>query len=476
MTTDTKHLHQGIASAGYSITVRLRIENVPGSFASVVQYLAEVESSLADVILVYSDFNYIIRDITINCKSELQSQEILEHLKTLDRVEFLSWVDDTFEVHRGGKIDISSRVALKTTSDLSRAYTPGVARVCTEIADNPSAVFEYTMKANTVAVVTDGSAVLGLGNIGPEASLPVMEGKAVLFKEFAGVDSIPICLATQDTEEIITAVKNMAPTFGGINLEDISAPRCFEIEKRLREETDIPVFHDDQHGTAAVVLAGIINALKITGKKLEDIKVVVNGFGAGGVACTRMLLAAGVTNVIPCDRAGIVYKGRKERMNPVKEELTHVTNPANEKGTVADALKGADVFIGVSKPGAITRDMVKTMAKDPIIFALANPVPEILPGEVEDIAKVIATGRSDYANQVNNVLCFPGLFRGALDVHASDITDGMKIAAAQAIADAIDESELHERYIIPSVFRGDVAGLVAERVREAARKDGVARV
>ncbi|MCI5065866.1 NAD-dependent malic enzyme [bacterium] len=463
-------------SAGYSVTVRLKIENIPGTFLRVVQEVAQRNASMSDLSLIYSDSNIIIRDITVNCLSEEQSRALIDRFSELDGITLLKWQDDTFELHRGGKLSVESQVELKTADQLSRAYTPGVARVCLAIEQEQEAAYDYTMKGNTVAVITDGSAVLGLGNIGSLASLPVMEGKAVLFKQFAGIDSFPICLATQDVEEVITAIKAVAPGLGGINLEDISAPRCFEIEDRLRQELDIPVFHDDQHGTAVVVLAGLFNALKITGKKLDEIKIVVNGFGAGGVACTRMLLAAGVKNIIPCDRAGAVYRGRTERMNPVKDEVIQLTNPDNEKGSVSEVLRGADVFIGVSKPGAITKHDVTQMAKEPIVFALSNPVPEIMPGEIRDVARIIATGRSDYPNQVNNVLCFPGIFRGALDARASDITEGMRLVAAEAIADAVAPDELSERYIIPSVFRGQVATEVANRVREQAIRDGVARI
>lgn len=462
-------------TAGYSATVRLRIRNVPGSFLRVSQQIADLNGSMSDVHLVYGDFNYLIRDITINAPDEDSSIALREALKSLDGIELLHWRDDTFHCHEGGKLEVLSKIEVKTSDELSRAYTPGVARVCTKIHEEPDTVYRYTMKGSTVAVVTDGSAVLGLGNIGPEAAMPVMEGKAVLFQQFAGVNAFPICLNTQDTEEIIQAVKWMAPGFGGINLEDISGPRCFEIEDRLRAELDIPVFHDDQHGTAVVVFAGILNALKIIGKNLSDCKIVVSGFGAGGVACTRMLLAAGVRNIIPCDSAGIVYRGRKERMNPVKEKVIQETNPENMQGSIADALKGADIFIGVSQPGVVTREMVQSMAKDPIVFALANPNPEVKPEEIEDIARIVATGRSDYANQVNNVLCFPGILKGAMDVRATDITENMRIAAAQAIAQCVSDSELHENNIIPSVFQGDIAGTVAAEVRKTAEQDGVAR-
>jgi malate dehydrogenase (oxaloacetate-decarboxylating) len=454
-------------SAGYSVTVRLKIENVPGSFARVTQTSAESQASLAEVALISSDFDYNVRDVTINCRSEAHARSLIKEIEALPGVFVERWQDDTFTMHAGGKLNVVPKATLRTTDELSRAYTPGVARVCTAIHRNPEDVYPYTIKSNTVAVISDGSAVLGLGNIGPRAALPVMEGKAVLFKQFAGINAFPICLDTQDTEEIIATIKNIAPVFGGINLEDISAPRCFEIEERLSRELDIPVFHDDQHGTAVVVLAGLLNALKITGKRIDQITVVVNGFGAGGVACTRLMLEAGVKNIIPCDTAGTVYRGRKENMNTVKQQLSEVTNTNQVKGSVADALRGADVFVGVSQPGAITSAMVKTMAKDPIVFALANPIPEIMPQEIKGIARIIATGRSDYANQVNNVLCFPGIFKGALECRARAITNEMKLAAAHAIAAEVSASELREDYIIPGIFKSDVATKVADKVRQA---------
>lgn len=474
--TESSDNNKMVTSAGYSVTVRLKITNTPGQLGPLIELFAEQKASIAEIVLVYSDFTYNIRDFTLNCRSEEHSQEIVKSLEDVAGCSLLKWQDDTFECHIGGKLEVVSRTEIKTRDALSRAYTPGVARVCSAIHKTPEDAFKYTIKSNCIAVVTDGSAVLGLGNIGPTAALPVMEGKAMLFKEFGGLDAFPICLDTQDTEEIIKTVKYLAPNFAGVNLEDIGAPACFEVENRLRAELDIPVFHDDQHGTAAVVLAGLINAVKLTGKNLESLRVVINGFGAGGVACTRMLLGAGIKNIIPCDSVGAVYRGRKERMNPVKEEVIAVTNPENLKGSVADALKGADVFIGVSQPGSITREMVKSMAKDPIVFALANPIPEIFPEEISDIAAVIATGRSDYANQVNNVLCFPGLFRGAVDCRATDISDQMKIASAQAIADEIKDDELNANYIIPSVFRSDVSKNVAARVKEVAIKEGIGRV
>jgi malate dehydrogenase (oxaloacetate-decarboxylating) len=458
-------------SAGFSVTVRLKIENRPGSFARVAQASADAHASLAEVALVSSDFDFNVRDVTINCRSEEHSRELLKQIESLSGVFIERWQDDTFAMHAAGKLNVVPKQTLRTTDQLSRAYTPGVARVCTAIHRKPEDAYAYTIKANTVAVISDGSAVLGLGNIGPRAALPVMEGKAVLFKQFAGIDAFPICLDTQDTEEIISTIKNIAPVFGGINLEDISAPRCFEIEKRLSEELDIPVFHDDQHGTAVVVLAGLMNALKIVGKPLDKITVVINGFGAGGVACTRLLLDAGVKNIIPCDTAGTVYRGRKENMNAVKQELSAVTNLENVKGSVADALKGADVFVGVSQPGAITPADVKTMAKDPIVFALANPIPEIMPTDINGIARIIATGRSDYANQVNNVLCFPGIFKGALACRARAITTEMKLAAAKAIASEVSAAELREEYIIPGIFKSDIASKVAEQVKAVALRN-----
>ncbi len=454
-------------SAGFSITVRLKIPNKVGMFAEIVRYLATSGASLAEVHLVSSDVFFNIRDITINCGSENHSKKIIAGFEGRQDIQLISWHDDTFELHRGGKIVIDVREEIFNSDQLSRAYTPGVARVCTAIHQNPALASEYTIKKNSVAVITDGTAVLGLGDIGPEASLPVMEGKAVLFKQFGNVDAYPIALKTKDVEEIIRTIVAISPVFGGINLEDISAPRCFEIEERLQQELDIPVFHDDQHGTAVVVLAGLFNAMKIVEKKLGDLKVVVNGFGAGGVACTRLMLDAGVKNIIPCDTQGIVYRGRGKGMNPVKDQVVAVTNPDNLQGSLADAMRGADVFVGVSGPGLLTREMVASMNKDSIVFALANPVPEILPEEIKDLARIIATGRSDYPNQVNNVLCFPGIFRGALDIGAKSITPAMKIGAAHAIAECVSDSVLDEQHIIPGVFDPNVPIRVAERTRQA---------
>ena len=376
-----------------------------------------------------------------------------------------------------GKIEVVSRAKVDSKDALSLAYTPGVAQPCLEIQKDVNKSYDLTRRWNTVAVVTDGTAVLGLGDIGPEAGMPVMEGKCVLFKEFGGVDAIPLCVRSKDVDEIVKTVSLLAGSFGGINLEDISAPRCFEIEKKLKECCDIPIFHDDQHGTAIITLAGLTNALKVVGKKKEEVRVVMNGAGAAAISIARLLLTAGVKNITLCDRKGAIYEGRKEGMNPVKEEMSKITNPEKKSGSLADMLVGADVFIGVSAPGAVTTDMVKTMAKDAIIFACANPTPEIFPDDAKaGGAKVIATGRSDFPNQINNVLAFPGVFRGAFDVRAKDINDEMKIAAAEALAGLITDEELTPDYIIPKAFDKRVGAAVAKAVAETARKTGVARI
>ena len=386
--------------------------------------------------------------------------------------------EKALELHEkwNGKLDTVSKVQVKTREDLALAYTPGVAEPCKVIAEDPEAAYRYTIKSNTVAVVSDGSAVLGLGNIGPLAAMPVMEGKAVLFKEFGGINAFPICLDTQDTEEIIETVVRIAPAFGGINLEDISAPRCFEIEERLKKRLNIPVFHDDQHGTAIVVLAGIINALKVTGKKKVDCRVVVNGAGSAGVAITKLLLNYGFPHITMCDKTGMLCKGM-EGLNWMQEKMVEVTNLEHKTGTLADALKGADIFVGVSAPGIVSQEMVASMNKDSILFAMANPVPEIMPDLAKAAgARVVGTGRSDFPNQINNVLVFPGIFRGALDVRAKEINDEMKIAAAYAIAGLVKEDELCPEFIIPNPLNKEVAPAVANAVKEAARKTGVARV
>lgn len=391
----------------------------------------------------------------------------------------MDYAKESLKLHEQwkGKIEVVTTVPVKTKDDLSLAYTPGVAAPCLEIQKDVNKSYDLTRRANLVLVVTDGSAVLGLGDIGPEAGMPVMEGKCVLFKAFGGVDAFPLCIKSHDVDEIVNTIYLISGGFGGVNLEDIAAPRCFEIEKKLKEKCDIPIFHDDQHGTAVITLAGLTNALKIVGKKLDEIKVVMSGAGAASVAISKLLISAGVKNLTMCDRRGAIYKGRPEGMNPVKEEMAQITNPDMIKGSLADALKGADVFIGVSAPGLVTKDMVRSMNKDAIIFACANPTPEIFPDEAKEAgAAVVATGRSDFPNQINNVLAFPGIFRGALDVRASDINEEMKIAAANALAGLVSEDELNADYIIPAAFDERVAPAVAKAVAEAARKSGVARI
>ncbi|EHL14146.1 hypothetical protein HMPREF9624_01922 [Oribacterium asaccharolyticum ACB7] len=375
-----------------------------------------------------------------------------------------------------GKLEITPRAKVDSKEALSLAYTPGVAEPCLVIQKDVEKSYELTRRWNTVAVVTDGTAVLGLGDIGPEAGMPVMEGKCVLFKAFGDVDAIPLCVRTKDVEEIVKTVSLLAGSFGGVNLEDISAPRCFEIEKRLKEVCDIPIFHDDQHGTAVVTLAGLINALKLTGKKIEEVKIVTSGAGAAGIAIIKLLLSMGAKHVIMTDREGAIYKGR-ENLNPIKMEMAEITNLSMEKGSLLDVIKNADVFIGVSAPGTLNKDMVKSMAEKPIIFACANPIPEIFPEDAKEAgAAVVSTGRSDFPNQINNVLCFPGIFRGALDVRAKDINDEMKVAAAYAIAELVSDQELNAEYILPAAFDERVKDAVAKAVAEAAKKSGVARV
>lgn len=462
-------------NASYSLTLRVRIHNLPGKLGEITTAIGKAGGDIEGIDIVSVGKDFLVRDITVNAASETHDEEIINSLGHIDGVEVVNVSDRTFLMHLGGKIEIASKMPLKTRSDLSMAYTPGVARICEAIHKDPEKAFNLTIKKNTVAVISDGTAVLGLGDIGPAAAMPVMEGKCQLFKEFGGVDAFPICLNTKDPYEIIETIKRIAVPFGGINLEDISAPRCFEIEDRLKEELDIPVFHDDQHGTAVVVLAALLNALKIVGKKIEDIKVVVNGVGAAGVACSKIVMAAGVKNIVGCDQTGAIFKGRTENMNWVKEWYANNTNTGREEGTIHDVIKGADVFFGLSAPGVIDTNDLKNMAKDPIIFAMANPVPEIMPEDAVGHAAVMATGRSDYPNQINNVLCFPGIFRGALNCRASRINEAMKLAAANAIADIIAPEELHPDYIIPSVFDRRVGEAVAARVEDAAYASGVAR-
>jgi len=466
---------QPTPSASYSLTLRVRLSSRAGSLGELTMAIGRAGGDIGAIDIVTVGNNYIIRDVTVSSASSKHGEQIVEAVKHIDGVELLQISDPTFLMHLGGKIEVVSKVPLKTRSDLSMAYTPGVARICEAIQQDPDKVFTLTIKKNTVAIVTDGTAVLGLGDIGPAAAMPVMEGKAMLFKEFAGVDAFPICLNTKDPDEIVRTVKAISTAFGGINLEDISAPRCFQIEERLREELDIPVFHDDQHGTAVVVLAALINALKIVGKQMSDVKVIVNGVGAAGVACTKIIMAAGAKNIIGCDQTGALYRGRRENMNWMKDWYAQNTNPDSEQGTVHEVIKGADVFFGLSVPGVIDAEDVQAMAEKPIVFAMANPVPEIMPEDAAPYVAVMATGRSDYPNQINNVLSFPGIFKGALACRAARINEEMKLAAAKAIAGIISDTELQPEYIVPSVFDKRVAEAVAREVEAAAQKTGVAR-
>jgi malate dehydrogenase (oxaloacetate-decarboxylating) len=464
----------GHPSASFSATLRVRLENHPGSFASLATAIAEAGGLLGAIDLVRVGRDHKIRDVTVLAGNAEHVDRILDFVSRVQGIEVLHVSDRTFLMHLGGKLEVTSRVPLKTRDDLSMAYTPGVARISTAIANDPAKVWALTIKQNTVAVVSDGTAVLGLGDVGPEAALPVMEGKAVLFKKFAGVDAFPICLATKDVDEIVRTVIALAPVFGGINLEDISAPRCFEVERRLRAELDIPVFHDDQHGTAIVVHAALVNALRVVEKRIEDIRVVVTGVGAAGAATTRTLLAAGVRDIVGSDTHGSIYAGRPG-LTPEKAAYAEATNPRGLRCPADEALAGADVYIGLSVLGAVTAAGIRTMADRAIVFAMANPTPEIAPEEIVDFAEVIATGRSDYPNQINNVLAFPGVFRGALDVRAREITQEMELAAAQALAAVVQPHELEADYIVPSVFDKSVAPAVAHAVARAAESAGVAR-
>jgi malate dehydrogenase (oxaloacetate-decarboxylating) len=463
-------------SPSYSIIIRLEILSKPGMLGKVASIIGKTGGDIGAIDIVGFKKNVTIRELIVSVADVPMGQKVVEELKRIRGVTVLQVADRTFLVHQGGKIEIKNKIPLNSREDLSMAYTPGVARICMAIHEDRAKAYDLTIKKNTIAVVTDGTAVLGLGDIGPEAAMPVMEGKAMLFKEFGGVDAIPLCLKTKDPKEIVRVVKSVSPGFGGVNLEDISAPRCFEIERRLRNELDIPVFHDDQHGTAVVILAGLISALKVVNKRLENIRVVVCGLGAAGIASIRLLLSSGAKQIIGCDRRGILYKGRKENMNPIKALIAENTNPEGIRGPISKALKGADLFIGLSEPGVIQVTDIKKMAKNPIIFAMANPTPEIMPEQIGRLARIIATGRSDYPNQINNVLCFPGLFRGVLDSQAREVNDPMLFAAANAIADMITEEELSEDYIIPGVLNRRVPEQVSNSVREAAFHTGVARL
>jgi len=466
-------------SAQYRITIRVEIDDSQGMLlGQVTTSIGEAGGIVGAVDLVEVDESRSLRDIVVDASGRDHWERITAAINALDGAQVIDITDRTFLLHVGGKIEQRNKHQLKTRDDLSMVYTPGVARVCLAIADDEDKAFQYTIKRNTVAVVSDGTAVLGLGDIGPRAAMPVMEGKCCLFKEFAGVDAFPICLDTTDPDEIVRAVTLIAPGFGGINLEDISAPRCFEVEERLKAELDIPVFHDDQHGTAVVVMAALLNAVKLTDRRLEDLKVLVIGLGAAGIAVTKILLVAGVRQIIGADSRGALHVARGDyvdgSMNSVKRWFAEVTNPECRAGTPADVIEGADLLIGVSGARVLPAEALARMNSDAMVFAMANPTPEVNPEEAAPYVRIMATGRSDYPNQINNVLCFPGIFRGALDVRAPSITEEMKMAAAHAIADIVDESELREDYIIPSVFNRDVAPVVAAAVAEQARAAGTA--
>ncbi|MFH1148825.1 MAG: malic enzyme-like NAD(P)-binding protein [Pseudomonadota bacterium] len=460
----------------YNFTFQVEASGGAEALERVLALVRKTGCEILSVDMKRDDGRDSVLEINLNAGGAEDIESLGRAVAKLEGVRLIKVVDEVLELHNEGKIETTSRILLTNKRELSMAYTPGVARICRSIVTDAGRAYDLTIKGNTVAVVTDGTAVLGLGDIGPLAAMPVMEGKAILFKRFGGVNAFPICLGTKNEDEIVDTVRAIAPGFGGINLEDISAPRCFSIEERLKKDLDVPVFHDDQHGTAVVVLAALINALKIVDKSVSSIKVVISGVGAAGVAVTNILMAAGVRHIVGCDREGALYSGRKEHMSPVKEEYARRTNPAKERGSLSAVLAGADVFVGVSGPEILKADDVKRMAGRPVVFALANPIPEIMPEEIKSFAAVIATGRSDYPNQINNVLCFPGIFRGALDCRAREINEEMKMAAASAIADLVEEGELSSEYIIPSVFHPEVAPKVAEAAVNAARRTGVARL
>ncbi|MBM4415802.1 MAG: NAD-dependent malic enzyme [Chloroflexi bacterium] len=461
--------------SGYQLLLRLRVANKPGNLGKVTTAIGEMGGDIGSIDIVEARTDMIVRDIRIYTQDADSARRIVEQVAQIPGVEVQHASDRTFQLHRRGKIEVSNKVHIRTMAELAHVYTPGVARVSMQIHDNPDAVWSLTTKPNTVAVVTDGTAVLGLGDIGPYAAMPVMEGKSMLFKTFGDIDAWPICLDTKDADEIVRIIKAIAPGFGGILLEDIAAPRCFEIEDRLKELLDIPVFHDDQHGTAVVVLAGLINSLKIVQKRPEDLRVVVLGAGAAGIACARIMLNFGVRQMTLFDRSGPIYAGRTAGMNPAKQWIAEHTNREGFDGTLSEAMQGADMFLGLSGPRQVTPDQVASMAPDSIVMALSNPEPEIMPELIFGKSRIIATGRSDYPNQVNNVLCFPGLFRGAFDSAATRITEEMKIVAARAIASVIPDTLLSEDYILPSVFNEEVAKRVAEATAAEAVRSGYVR-
>jgi malate dehydrogenase (oxaloacetate-decarboxylating) len=459
---------------GKSIIIRLEISGDRMNFGLVANIVSNLGGDIIAIDTIHMGHESSIRDMTVNVVDASGIHLITEAIEKIPGIRVVNTSDRTFLLHLGGKIEVTPKVTIQNRDDLSRVYTPDVARVCMAIHEDPNKAYSLTIKRNMIAVISDGSAVLGLGDIGPKAAMPVMEGKAMLFKQFAGVDAFPICLDSMDTEEIIRTIKIISPAFGGINLEDISSPRCFEIEERLRNELDIPVFHDDQHGTAVVTYAGLINALKIAGKSLDEVTVVVCGIGAAGVAISKILLSAGVKELIGVDKEGILVEG-EACSNPIKESYARYTNLNRRTGQLRDAIRGADVFIGVSAGGMLTRQDVLDMAPNPIVFAMANPHPEILPEDIDDIVAVAATGRSDYPNQINNVLCFPGIFRAALDCRATTINEEMKLAASEAIASVITDDKRSKYYIVPSVFDQTVVERIRDRVIRAALSSGVAR-
>ena len=458
----------------YSISIQVTLDNVPGVLGRLCTAIGDAGGNIYAVDSFVAKRETLDREMVVNCKSVEHQAEVVDAITATPGVTLHDWWDRTFRMHEGGKIEVLSLCPVGDQEDLSMAYTPGVARVCTAIANDESLADEYTIRKNTVAIVSDGSAVLGLGDIGAKGAMPVMEGKALLFKEFGGVDAFPVCIDVDSPEEIIETVIRLAPTFGGVNLEDIAAPGAFQVEEALKEALDIPVFHDDQHGTAVVTLAALENALRITGKKMADLSIVISGIGAAGVAIGKILLGAGATDIVGVDSRGAVYDGR-DGLNQWKQWFAENTNQAGKQGKLSDVMPGVDVFIGVSAPDILTVDDVKAMADDPVLFAMANPDPEIRPELVDGLVRVLGTGRSDYPNQINNVLAFPGIFRGALDARATSITENMKLAAAKAIAESISDDDLHEEFIMPPVFDKSVSQRVAEAVAAAAIADGVTR-
>jgi malate dehydrogenase (oxaloacetate-decarboxylating) len=468
-------MSQIMPSAGYTLTLRVNLENIPGTLGRLTTAIGRAGGDIGAVDLVEHRGNLVVRDITVKCRDEVHGQQIVRAAQRVQGVEVRVVSDRTFELHEGGKISVTPRFPLKTRDDLSMAYTPGVGRISRAIAEEPERVWELTIKANSVAVLTDGSAILGLGNLGPEAALPVMEGKAMLFKEFADIDAYPVCARVAGVEELVAVAKAIAPGFGGINLEDVAAPACFTVEEQLRAELDIPVFHDDQHGTAVVVLAALLNAAATVGKRLSDMRVAFLGAGAAGVACTKLLLHVGVGDMIVADRAGVLHPGRAESLNVHKRWIAEHTNVEAVTGGIEDALRSADAFVGVSGPGLVKPEWLAGMTRDAIVFALANPIPEVMPEEMPENVRIMATGRSDYPNQINNVLVFPGFFRGLLDARAKTVDDAMKVSAAHALAAVVGEAERSEEYIVPSVFDRRVVQAVAEAVEKSARASGAAR-